>query len=113
MDKDFFVVRDYIYEHKQTNLDKVAEATEVSKQIILHLLKEGRLVLDDGSGEGGLLKCEVCGKSINSGRMCTNCKGKVANTMERSYSSRPSGTSKSGGSAAGPTSTRGSAKLKS
>jgi len=83
MDKDFIVVRDYIYEHKQTNMDTVSEQTGVAKNIILYLLKEGRLILDDNNGGGGVLFCEACKKPISSGRLCKECKSKVASTMDK------------------------------
>ena len=87
IDKDFIVVRDYIYEHKHADIDTVSEETEVPKNIILHLLKEGRLVIDDPTGAGGLLLCEACKKPINTGRLCKECKDKVASTMQKSISS--------------------------
>ena len=99
IDKDFIKVRDYIYEHKHASIDEISEETEVHKQIILHLLKEGRLTIEspDGGG-GGLLFCEVCKKSINSGRMCKDCMGKVANTMSRHVAGeRQQGSRGSGG----------------
>jgi len=87
IDKDFFVVRDYIYEHKQTNIDIVAKETEISKQKILHLLKEGRLIIDSPDGSGvGILQCEMCKKSINTGRLCKDCTGKVASTLDKNVS---------------------------
>jgi len=91
IDKDFLVVRDYIYEHKRADMDTVSEETGVSKQIILHLLKEGRLTLGDDSGGGGVLFCEACRKPISSGKLCQDCKDKVSNTMQRNietYKSR-------------------------
>ena len=81
IDKDFLTVRDYIYNNKNASLDVVSEETEVPKQIILHLLKEGRLTIEDPEG-AGLLFCEVCRKPINTGRMCKDCKGKVALKMQ-------------------------------
>jgi len=89
IDKDFITVRDYIYENKNAHMDTVSEETGVPKQIILHLLKEGRLVIDapDG-GNGGMLFCEVCKKPINTGRMCTDCKDRVANTMQKNIETR-------------------------
>ena len=89
IDKDFITVRDYIYEHKHSNIDVISEETEVSKQIILYLLKEGRLIIDspDGSG-GGILFCEACKKPINTGRMCKDCMSKVALTMNKSVSGK-------------------------
>ena len=95
IDEDFIKVRDYIDEHKQSHIDTISEETEVPKHIILYLLKEGRLIIDspDGSG-GGLLFCEVCKKSINTGRMCKDCMDKVASTMNKSMSGqRQSGVS--------------------
>jgi len=99
IDKDFIAVRDYIYEHKHSSIDEIAEETEVPKQIILHLLKEGRLTIDspDGSG-GGLLYCEVCKKSINTGRMCKDCMGKVATTMNMNVAGHKQPGSRGSGS---------------
>ena len=98
IDQDFITVRDYIYEHKHSNIDLIAEETEVSKQVILYLLKEGRLIIDspDGGG-GGYLFCEVCKKSINTGRLCKDCMGKVASTIDKSVSGKkPSSSTASG-----------------
>ena len=85
IDKDFITVRDYIYEHKHSNIDKIADETEVKKSVIIHLLKEGRLIIDSPDGDG-LLICEMCKKPINTGRMCKECMGKVALTMDKSVS---------------------------
>jgi len=109
IDKDFIIVRDYIYDHKRADMDKVSEETGVPKQIIMHLLKEGRLVIDDPEGEGGVLFCEVCKKPISTGRMCKDCKDKVASTMQKNISSARPGESQGSGSHPG----RGSAKLQS
>ena len=95
IDRDFITVRDYIYEHKNSDMDTVCEETGVSKQIILHLLKEGRLIMDDESGAEGLLHCEVCRKPINSGRMCKDCKDKVASTMQKNIENKQSGANAS------------------
>ncbi|MCL2226424.1 MAG: flagellar protein [Oscillospiraceae bacterium] len=108
IDKDFFVVRDYIYEHKQTNMDKVSEETGVSMQIIRHLLKEGRLQLDEIGGGGGLLVCERCRKPINSGKLCKACTDKVSNTMKGNVDARAAAAK----SAADSASFKGSAKVK-
>jgi len=85
IDKDFITVRDYIYEHKHSNIDIIAKETEVAKQIIIHLLKEGRLIIDSPDGDG-LLVCEMCKKPINTGRMCKECMGKVSSSMDKNVS---------------------------
>jgi len=82
IDKDFITVRDYIYEHKHSNIDIISKETEVPKQIIMHLLKEGRLIIDSPDGDG-LLICEMCKKPINTGRLCKECMGKVSSSMDK------------------------------
>jgi len=86
IDRDFITVRDYIYETKHANIDKIAKETEVSKQIIVHLLKEGRLIIDSPDGDG-LLVCEMCRKPINTGRLCKDCTGKVSSSMDKNVDS--------------------------
>ena len=83
IDRDFITVRDYIYDNPDSKIDKVVEDTGVEKAVILHLLKEGRLTLDTPDAEG-MLVCYVCKKPITSGRMCKECKEKVASTMSKS-----------------------------
>ena len=90
IDRDFITVRDYIYEHKVTDMDTVSEETGVSKQIILHLLKEGRLELGGGDSGGGVLQCEMCKKPITTGRLCRECMDKVSSTMQKNVDTKPS-----------------------
>jgi len=85
--RDFITVRDYIYEHKHSNIDRIAKETEVSKQIIIHLLKEGRLIIDSPDGDG-LLLCEMCRSPINTGRLCKGCTGKVALSMDKNVTDK-------------------------
>ena len=86
LDEDFIKVRDYIDENKRSDIDKIAEETGVSKQAILYLLKDGRLIINDAEAGGGMLFCEICKKPINTGRMCKDCKGRVALTMQKNIS---------------------------
>lgn len=81
IDKDFITVRDYIDEHKRANVDLISKETEVSKQHIVYLIKEGRLILDDPSG--GLIVCEVCKKPISTGRVCADCAKKVSSSIDK------------------------------
>lgn len=110
IDRDFITVRDYIYEHERADIDEVTEETGVKKQVIIHLLKEGRLTIEDkDGGGGGTLFCEVCRKPINTGRLCKDCKDKVASRMQKNIDThKPAG---SGGN--GSANFKGSAKLKS
>jgi hypothetical protein len=106
IDRDFIKVRDYIYDNKHANIDTVAEETEVPKNIILHLLKEGRLVIDDPGG-GGVLFCEACKKPINTGRLCKECSDKVSSKIQGSIAAKkPQDQGNKG-----PQNTRGTAKI--
>ena len=105
IDRDFITVRDYIYDHKHSNIDKISEETEVKKNIIIHLLKEGRLVIDSPDG-AGLLICEMCKKPINTGRLCKECTGSVASSMDRNVSAH-----KKSDSSHGERNLKGSAKI--
>ncbi|MCL2078473.1 MAG: MerR family transcriptional regulator [Oscillospiraceae bacterium] len=89
MDKDFITVREYIYENKHANIDVISEETEVPKRHIIHLLKEGRLILNsvDDSG-GGVIFCEVCKKPIKTGRMCKECMVNVSSVIDRNIPDR-------------------------
>ena len=108
IDKDFVKVRDYIYEHKRADVDTVAKETEVEKQIILHLLKEGRLTLSGSEGGESALLCEVCKKPISSGRMCSECKDKLSATMQKSIGiDKPADAGKSKKAPADPRNTKG------
>ena len=83
MDDDFIKVREYIYQHELADVDEVSEETGVSVNVILHLLKEGRIMIggseDDG---GGLLVCEMCKKPINAGRLCKACKANFSSQIK-------------------------------
>lgn len=99
IDRDFIKVRDYIYENEKSNLrpniDTIAEETEVSKQIIIHLVKEGRLIIDSPDGEGGgLIVCESCKKPIKTGRLCENCMKAISNSIDRAAAPAPTPAAK-------------------
>lgn len=70
MDACFHKVKDYLYDHPDTNVVDISEGTEVPEKIVLQFLKEGRLSLGD---EVYGLECELCGASISAGRFCKKC----------------------------------------
>ena len=82
MDEDFVLVRDYIYDNESASIDEVSEATGVPITNIMYLLKEGRLLLNGPGGEGAM-NCEVCRRSINTGRMCGSCQSNVVNEVQK------------------------------
>ena len=110
IDEDFITVRDYIYENKHSDVDKVSEETGVRKQTIIYLLKEGRLVIEGPEGDsGGVLHCEMCKKPISTGRLCKSCNDKVSKTINKSMDAMKLQGHKGGD----PASNKASAKMKS
>jgi len=81
MDECFIKVRDYLDEHPYADMDTVAKETEVSSKIILHLLKEGRLIIGNDETGNPILTCESCKKPVSTGRLCEPCKGKISKVM--------------------------------
>jgi len=109
IDKDFITIRDYIDEHKHSNIDLISEETEVPRNIIMHLIKEGRLIIDSPAGDGGgYLFCEVCKKPINTGRMCDDCKKTISSKIDNTVSSH---SHKPREASSGGQSLKGSARL--
>lgn len=72
IDNDFKLVRDYLYDHPGADIKEVADETGVDEAVILKLLKQDRIEVVEEANT--LLRCEKCGKSIKSGRLCDDCK---------------------------------------
>lgn len=77
---DYGKVRNYIEEHKGATAIQIEEAIGVSQKTIRLLLREGRLEVTEDSRM--FLRCELCDKSIRSGRFCPECETKVHRSME-------------------------------
>lgn len=84
IDREYRVVRDYIYENPHAGIKEISDATEVNDRTILQLLREGRLELD--SSVGGL-SCERCGTSINTGRYCDSCQAQLSSELRQAQKS--------------------------
>jgi hypothetical protein len=85
VDKRFRLVKDFLYKNPNLTITEVAEQTETDERIILHFLKEGRLEM---SSAGDFLKCEACGASITSGRLCSKCAGGLSKALESALQRR-------------------------
>lgn len=68
---DYGKVRNYVEKHSGATAAQVSEATGVKQKTIRTMLKESRLEIADGSNS--FMKCEMCGASIRSGRVCSKC----------------------------------------
>jgi len=75
-EEDFERVRDFINSNPKATIEEVSEGTEVPVKKILEHLKEGRLILQSNN-VNIILKCEICGESILTGRICESCGKKL------------------------------------
>lgn len=83
LEDKFQQVKDYIYEHRDVDIHKVAEDNDVSVQQLRQWVREERLEFSEASQVG--LACEKCGVMIRSGRFCKQCKDKLANSFGSMY----------------------------
>lgn len=68
---DYGKVRNYLEKHRGANVAEISVATDVSHKAIREMIKERRFEIIDN--RGGYLRCEICGESITSGRLCSKC----------------------------------------
>jgi len=71
-EEDFKRVKDYLYDHPKASIYEVSKELDIGVERIKTYLRQGRLEIigDDGNM---ILECELCGKSINTGRFCEKC----------------------------------------
>lgn len=65
-------VKEYLYQNPGATMSEVSQALDVSVEQIKNFLKEGRLEIV-GDNPNMVLECEICGKSIKTGRYCNEC----------------------------------------
>jgi len=73
-EKEYMAVRRYVRDHPGAGVVEAAEATGIDEDKILQFLRDGRL---QSRGFQGTLECERCGKKINGGRYCEDCRGQM------------------------------------
>ena len=91
MDAHFVKVRDYLDDNPNAGIDMVSEETDVPKSAILQLIKDGRIILKEGT-EGVVLNCEICKKPILVGRICNKCKANLNSMIDKQAKSTGSGS---------------------
>jgi len=79
---DFKRVKEYLYKYPGTSMTKVVEELGVTMQQIKRYLREGRLEIV-GDDPNIILSCELCGKSIKTGRFCDLCVGGLTRDLEK------------------------------
>ena len=87
IEQQFQVVKKYIDDNRNCDINDVAEACEVDPQQIRQWIREDRLQFSEDSMVG--LNCEMCGATIRSGRYCDNCRNKLTNNLNRAFGIDP------------------------
>lgn len=72
LEEQFQVVRKYVQDHKNCDIQEVADACDVDPQDIRQWIREERLQFSEDSMTG--ISCEACGVMIRSGRYCEACR---------------------------------------
>jgi predicted RNA-binding Zn-ribbon protein involved in translation (DUF1610 family) len=96
---DYGKVRSYLEAHRGANVTEISEETGVSHKSIRNMIKEDRFAVIDNSG--GYIRCEMCGKNINSGRLCSKCEMIYHRQLEAEARSRRKPTVAGGSARAG------------
>ncbi|MDR1299250.1 MAG: hypothetical protein LBJ84_03245 [Oscillospiraceae bacterium] len=58
----------------------IEKHTDVPKDIIMYLLREGRISIENP--DGGEPCCKLCGKPLTTGRFCDSCRNKFVDKLE-------------------------------
>lgn len=87
LEDKFEEVKQYIYNNPNSNIQEVADDTDVSVPQIKQWIREERLTFAEGSSIG--LECENCGAIIRTGRFCPHCKELMASRLGQMYKAKP------------------------
>ena len=66
-------VKEFLWDNPNSSVNKVHQETGVEKELIIKFVKDGRLI-SDGLNLDYQVHCERCGKTIESGKYCEQCK---------------------------------------
>lgn len=83
LEEKFKVTRQFIKRNADASIAEVAEECEVDIKQIKQWVREERLSFSENSSVG--VDCEVCGKSIKTGRFCRDCKTKITGDLNSVY----------------------------
>lgn len=83
LEETFKATRIFIRRHPQASLSEISEVCEVDVKQIKQWVREERLSFSKDSAIG--IDCEVCGKSIKTGRFCDGCKVTMTEQLTHAY----------------------------
>jgi hypothetical protein len=82
---DFEKVREFVKDNPKMSIDIVSEETGVPTEKIRQYLQDGLLEQAETTKD---FKCQLCGKSINSGNYCFTCMNKLKKGFDKGSSKK-------------------------
>lgn len=83
MEDQFKEVRTFVKRNANASIAEVSESCGVDVKQIKEWIREERLSFSKDSAVG--IDCEVCGKTIKTGRFCDECKKTVTDDLKSAY----------------------------
>ena len=83
IEEKFEEVKAYIEENRVATMSDVSQDCDVPVKQIEQWVREERLCFADDSPIG--IACEVCGKTIKTGRFCESCKLSITQKLNSMY----------------------------
>jgi flagellar operon protein (TIGR03826 family) len=86
-EEKFQLVKDYLWDHPNSTVPAVSEATGVEEKTIIKFIKEDRLQ-SEGLDIDYSLECKICGVKIESGIYCDSCRNKLVSDFNSNSSEK-------------------------
>lgn len=83
-ENEFKIVKEFVYDNPGATISEVSQETGVSVDKIMRFLREERLEIKS-ENSNLILECERCGRAINTGRFCENCKADINKEFKREF----------------------------
>ncbi|RIV18811.1 hypothetical protein D2Q93_13705 [Alicyclobacillaceae bacterium I2511] len=78
-DAAFRVVKAYLKDHRDATLAEVTDATEVDVELLVAMIRNGRLLLRDNPNL--TYPCERCGQPTHAGHYCPQCAAELVTAL--------------------------------
>jgi len=83
LEEKFKETRQFIKKNPNASIAEVSEECDIDTKQIKQWVREERLSFSENSSIG--IDCEVCGKSIKTGRFCEDCKEQMTGDLKSVY----------------------------
>ena len=84
-EREFKIVKEYLYQYPNKNIIEVSETTGVSIEKLKSFLRNDRLVAVNNN-TASLLDCKKCGQPISNGSYCPQCQKEIDNEFKKKSS---------------------------